>query len=60
MSVSLCLEVAKYRGIAPENDTAVDSFLEELIVRREVGRCRLTVSKPALKARMVSALEATI
>jgi hypothetical protein len=25
-----------------------------------VGRCRLTVSKPVLKARMVSALEATI
>jgi len=26
----------------------------------EVGRCRLTVSKPVLKAPMVSALEATI
>jgi len=26
----------------------------------EVGRCRLTVSKPMLKAPMVSALEATI
>jgi hypothetical protein len=25
--------------------------------RRKVGRCRMTVSKPVLKARMVSALE---
>ena len=28
--------------------------------RTMVGRCRLTVSKPVLKAPMVSALEATI
>jgi hypothetical protein len=26
----------------------------------KVGRCRLTVSKPELKARLVSALESTI
>jgi hypothetical protein len=26
----------------------------------KVGRCRLTVSKPVLKASMVSALEATV
>ena len=30
---------------------------EHPMVRHEVGRCRLTVPKPELKARLVSALE---
>ena len=31
-----------------------------MIAAEKVGRCRFTVSKPAVKAPMVSALEATI
>jgi hypothetical protein len=32
----------------------------EVFVINKVGRCRLTVSKPALKARLASALETNI
>jgi len=35
-------------------------YMEEIVYQRQVGRCRLTVSKPALKAPEVSALEADI
>ena len=31
--------------------------VEYLVISLTVGRCRLTVSKPELKARMVSTLE---
>jgi hypothetical protein len=39
-----------------------DEVSEAAVARRgaEVERCRLTVSKPVLKASMISALEATI
>ena len=51
-------------------DEPLSSFAFNLNLRRymkgdadlhdEVGRCRLTASKPALKARLVSALESII
>jgi hypothetical protein len=34
-----------------------EGWLRWELIRSKVGRCRLTVSKPALKARLVSALE---
>jgi hypothetical protein len=44
-----------------EDIKATEKWEHVRTVRRdEVGRCRLTVSKPVLKAPMVSALEAII
>jgi hypothetical protein len=43
-----------------ENEGDRDRMIEEQKQKHEVGRCMLIVSKPVLKAPMVSALEATI
>jgi len=37
-----------------------EEFVTNKLMKKLVGRCRLTVSKPVLKAPMVSALETII
>ena len=60
-------ETGSYRYMAPEvfrhefYGPAVDVYAASMIFYQlfcfQVGRCRLTVSKPELKARLVSTLE---
>jgi len=48
------------RGVIDSTDGRLSANVFYVADERTVGRCRLTVSEPVLKAPLVSALESTI
>jgi bifunctional ADP-heptose synthase (sugar kinase/adenylyltransferase) len=57
LDLSQAVTVVDAAALAAGNATAAAAFLRDAATGIVVGRCRLTVSKPVLKARLVSQLQ---